>query len=348
MKFTEAKLEEAIIELLGEQGYPHLNGGELTRNNHDVLIKDDLRAFLALRYQDAGITQSEIETVIRQLETLPASDLYDSNKTFCKWLSDGFPLKREAGAKVGSASQKDLYIQLLDFENVSEAVRQSLLIEPQIELDMAAENSANYSANTDKGDSNIYRMVNQLEIEGGTGEKRIPDGIIYINGLPLVVFEFKSSIRTKATIHEAFVQLTTRYRRDIPQLFVFNALCVISDGVNNKMGNLFAPYQFFYSWGKVTGNELVAEDGINSLHTMLQWLFDKARLRDVMRHFIYFPDSGKKEIKIVPRYPQYYAAKNSLKISNAIANPLVTVKEVPTLGRLVVVKVSRCSFYRAY
>ncbi|MCG6201394.1 type I restriction endonuclease subunit R [Psychromonas antarctica] len=328
MKFTEAKLEQAIIELLGEQGYPHLNGAELKRNNHDVLIKDDLRAFLAARYQHAGITDGEIEFIIRKLETLPASDLYDSNKTFCKWLSDGFLLKRESGSKAGSASQKDLYIQLVDFDNLHShaehgneglashgneglASHGNEVIESELQFDIAAENRASYSAGGN--DSNIYRMVNQLEIEGATGEKRIPDGILYLNGLPLVVFEFKSSIREQATIHSAFEQLTIRYRRAIPQLFVFNTFCVISDGVNNKMGNLFSPYQFFYSWGKVTGNELVAQDGFNSLHTMLQGLFDKARLRDVMRNFIYFPDSnnerGKKEIKIVPRYPQYYAAK---------------------------------------
>ena len=170
---------------------------------------------------------------------------------------------------------------------------------------------------------------------------------------PLVVFEFKSAIREQATLHEAFEQLTIRYRRDIPQLFVFNTLCIISDGVNNKMGNLFAPYPFFYSWGKVTGQELVAQDGINSLHTMLQGLFDKARLRDVMRHFIFFPDAdnqnkGKKEIKIVPRYPQYYAAKNSLKISNYIRNRRVMVKAARTLGQRAVVRVLPCSFYRAY
>ncbi|EPJ45337.1 MAG: type I restriction enzyme, R subunit [Osedax symbiont Rs1] len=324
MKFTEAKLEQAIIELLAEQGYPHSIGAELSRAPSEVLIKDDLREFLAARYRHAGITSAEIETVLRKLETLPASDLYDSNKTFCKWLSDGFLLKREtvqreAGAIAGQtleerASQKDLYIQLVDFDNVDEAVRQSLVVdEPELELDKVAESKTVYPAKIGSDDGNIYRIVNQLEIEGvlahNQGEKRIPDGILYVNGLPLVVFEFKSAIRQEATLYQAFEQLTLRYRRDIPQLFVFNTLCVISDGVNNKMGSLFAPYQFFYAWGKVTGNELMAKEGISSLHTMLQGLFDKARLRDVMRNFIFFPDTGKSEIKIVPRYPQYYAAR---------------------------------------
>ncbi|MGP4988121.1 type I restriction endonuclease subunit R [Pseudoalteromonas nigrifaciens] len=313
MKFTEAKLEQAVVELLGEQGYPHLLGGELSRNNSDVLIKEDLRAFLTKRYAKNNITAGEVDSIIAKLEKLPASDLYESNKTFCKWLSDGFLLTRERGMVAGNAAQKDLYVQLLDYDNVEQGIKSSLIAGNA----MAALDNVNEASVTYLQDDNIYRFVTQLEIESPTSydniELRIPDGILYVNGLPLVVFEFKSAIREQAPIFEAYEQLTVRYRRAIPQLFVFNTLCVISDGVNNKMGNLFAPYQFFYSWGKVTGQELTAQEGINSLHTLLQGLFDKARLRDVMRNFVFFPDSdnksaGKKEIKIVPRYPQYYAA----------------------------------------
>lgn len=313
MKFTEAKLEQAVVELLGEQGYPHLLGGELSRNNSDVLIKDDLRAFLTKRYAKNNITAGEVDSIIAKLEKLPASDLYESNKTFCKWLSDGFLLSRERGMVAGSAAQKDLYVQLLDYDNVEQGIKSSLIAGNA----MATLNKVSEASVTYLQDDNIYRFVTQLEIESPTSydniELRIPDGILYVNGLPLVVFEFKSAIREQAPIFEAYEQLTVRYIRAIPQLFVFNTLCVISDGVNNKMGNLFAPYQFFYSWGKVTGQELTAQEGINSLHTLLQGLFDKARLRDVLRNFVFFPDSdnknaGKKEIKIVPRYPQYYAA----------------------------------------
>jgi len=153
---------------------------------------------------------------------------------------------------------------------------------------------------------NNFKIVNQLEIMGY--EKRIPDGILYINGLPLVVFEFKSAIREEATIHDAFVQLTTRYRRDIPELFKYNSFCVISDGVNNKAGSFFAPYEFFYAWRKITGDE-VDVDGIASMHSMIQGMFDKERLVDIIHNFIYIPDKSKKEEKIVCRYPQYYATK---------------------------------------
>ena len=268
-KFTEEKLELAIIDLLKQEGFNHFVGNDIARiSNSDALIKDDLISFLKKRYSKNNITQNEIESIIRKLEVFPHSDLYESNKEIIKLISNGFLLKRE------DRSQKDLFIELIDFS---------------------------------KDQQNNYKIVNQLEIYGY--EKRIPDGILYINGLPLVVFEFKTAISENATIHDAYVQLTTRYKRDIPELFKYNALCVISDGVNNKSGSFFAPYEFFYSWRRIEGFESVGKDGIDSLYTMIQGLFNQKRLCDVIQNFIYFPDSSKKEEKIVCRYPQYYAAR---------------------------------------
>ncbi len=290
-KFTEAHLEKAIIELLTVQGFDYVAGSEITRESGEVLIKADLRAFLNRQYALDNITEGEISSVIRRLESLSAADLYESNKSIMKMVSDGFLLKRE------DRSQKDLYIQLIDYQGLTE-----LRVPHPDDALTVAEDPKDYDASC-----NIYKIVNQLEIEGS--EKRIPDAIIYINGLPLVVFEFKSAIREEATIHDAYVQLTTCYKRGIPELFKYNALCVISDGVNNKMGSFFAAYEFFYAWRKITGNESVERDGIDSLHTMIHGLFDRNRLRDVIRNFIHFPDVSKKEVKIVCRYPQYYAAK---------------------------------------
>jgi len=282
MKYTEAQLEDAIIKLLSKQGYPHVKGCELERGGLDeVLIKADLRAFLATQYADEEITEGEIESIIRQIEVLSSADLYASNKTMMKWLADGFKLKREPS--VGK-SKKDLYVYLLDYSRAS------------------ADNDTVNSV-----DNNIYKIVNQLEIQGHE-KLRIPDAILYINGLPLVVFEFKSPIREKADCAEAYKQITTRYGRDIPELFKYNALCVISDGVNTKSGSFFADYGFYYAWRKVTGNESVEKQGVDSLHSMIQGLFHKDRLRDVIRNFIYLPDTGKEEVKILCRYPQYYAA----------------------------------------
>lgn len=170
------------------------------------------------------------------------------------------------------ASLPDLFVEVIDFENI---------------------------------DRNIFKIVNQLEIKGL--EKRIPDGIVYVNGLPVVVLEFKSAVKEETTIINAFTQLTVRYRRDIPELFRYNAFVVISDGVNNKYGTLFTPYEFFYAWRKVERTDK-AGDGIDSLHTMMEGLFRHERLLSIMKDFVFFPDTSKSELKIVCRYPQFFAA----------------------------------------
>ncbi len=295
MKFTEEKLEQAFTELLEQQGYTHHLGESIVRNIEDVLIEADLESFLMAKYAHEGITLNEIKSIILQLKSLPASDLYESNKTFLRMLSDGFILKRE------DRSKKDIYIQFIDYVGL-DPQRQP---DPEHLIKVASENKKEYDQ-ANQTDKNIYKFVNQLEILGL--EKRIPDGIIYINGLPLVVLEFKSAIREDATIFDAYKQITVRYRRDIPELFKYNTFCILSDGVNSKAGSFFAQYDFFYAWRRVAG--LAKDvDGIDSMYTLIQGMFHKNRLRDIIRNFIFIPDNSKKEEKIVCRYPQYYAAR---------------------------------------
>jgi len=291
MKFTEAKLEQAFIELLGNEGYPHFVGSSLVRSSEDeVLIEEDLKTYLLTRYQNANLTEVEAQSIILQLKTLSSADLYESNKKIMQWLADGFILKRE------DRNQKDIHISLIDYAGLDRQ-RQSENLDV-----IAAEPEEQYPS-----DTNIYKFVNQLEIVGT--ERRIPDGILYVNGLPVVVFEFKTAIQENTTIHNAFVQLTTRYKRDIPELFKYNAFCIISDGVNNKAGSFFAPYEFYYAWRRIAG--LAKDvDGIDSMFTLVQGMLHKNRLRDIIQNFIYIPDSSKKDEKIVCRYPQYYAARS--------------------------------------
>ncbi|NMM50751.1 type I restriction endonuclease subunit R [Marinigracilibium pacificum] len=279
-KYTEATLEDTFITLLQEQGFDYIHGDKLreefaTKNpvakyghlaSDEVIIRPDLESYLTKQYPD--ITPTEIDRLILELENLPASDLYDSNKQIMKKVCDGFVFKRD------DHHDKDLYIELIDYSDI---------------------------------DNNTFRVVNQLAIDDK--EFRIPDVIVYINGLPLVVFELKSATREEPRIFEAWDQLTNRYRRDIPELFKYNAFCVISDGVNTKAGSYFAPYEFFYSWRKVTGDESTEYEGIDSTYSLIQGMFNKERLLDIIHHFIFFPDSSHKEAKILCRYPQYYASK---------------------------------------
>lgn len=176
-------------------------------------------------------------------------------------------------------NDKDIHIELIDYKGLDEQFVSN-------DLDVIGDPKVATTS-----DFNIYKFVTQCEIVGT--EKRIPDGIVYINGLPLVVFEFKSTIREEVNLEDAFKQLTTRYKRDIPELFKYNTFCVISDGVNSKAGSFYASYDFYYAWRRVDG---LAKDvnGIDSMFTLISGMFDKNRLRDIIRNFIYIPDSSKR------------------------------------------------------
>ena len=294
MKFTEETLEQAVIELFAAVEIPHCNGQYIHKEMSDVLLRDDLKKFLTDQYSKDGITANEIANIIRQLELYPSSSLYESNKAILQLIADGFIFKRE------DRNKKDLFIQLIDFRSLAHLHSLSNYEESRLAAD---------EGSFEIKDNNIIKIVNQLEILGY--EKRIPDAIIYINGLPLVVIEFKSAVKEQTTIYDAFKQVTIRYRRDSPELFKYNAFCVISDGVNNKAGSLFAKYEFFYSWRKIDDGTK-AVDGIDSLYSMVKGLFNKQRLLNVIKNFIYFPDTSKDEVKMVCHYPQYYAANKLL------------------------------------
>ena len=267
--FNEHALELSIIELLQNKGYIHQTGSELLREKSEVLIVDDLKEYLHTRYASEELTESEIDSIILSLRTVGGT-LYESNKAVLSMIIDGFVFNRE------DRNKKDIFIELINYE------------EPE---------------------KNIFKIVNQLEIEGYNYQIRIPDGIIYVNGLPLVVLEFKTAIQENTTIMDAYTQLTVRYQRDIPEIFKYNAFVVISDGANSKYGSLFTPYEFFYAWRKVHDDDKEME-GINSLFAMIDGLFAQDRLLAVIKNFIYFPDASDKNTKVVCRYPQFFAANN--------------------------------------
>lgn len=267
VNFNEHSLEMSIMELFKDEEYVYVNGQQVHRERTEVLLIEDLKNYLFHRYSTDGITLDEVNRVISMLRNISGT-IYEANKIFYKLLSDGFILTRE------DRSQKDIFVELIDFSNAQ---------------------------------NNIFKIVNQYEIEGMNNQIRIPDGVVFVNGIPIIVLEFKSAVKENTTIMDAYKQLTVRYRRDIPELFKYNAFVVISDGANSKYGSLFSPYDFFYAWRKINSEDKEL-DGINSLITMIKGLFAKERLLAVIKDFIYFPDSSDKDIKIVCRYPQFFAA----------------------------------------
>ncbi|MBQ9092495.1 MAG: type I restriction endonuclease subunit R [Prevotella sp.] len=270
--FNEAQLEQVFVELFKKEHYDYVHGENITRDTRDVILYDDLRLYLQKKYEADHITEDEINRAIARLETSDGGGVYAENVEALRLLQEGFSLKRT------NPKLPNLYIYPIDYT--------------EVEKDALGKN-------------NLFKFVNQFAIDGE--HTRIPDGIVFVNGLPLVVLEFKNAIKQNTTIENAYKQLTNRYRRDIPKLFRYNAFVVISDGVNNKVGSLFAPYDFFYGWHKAEATDSVLDGAFDSMFTMIHGLFRRERLLDVLHNFIFLPDTPKGEDKIVCRYPQYFA-----------------------------------------
>mgnify|MGYP000270741208 FL=1 len=158
--FNEHSLEMSIMDLFQDEGYIYLNGEQIHRERSEVLLIDDLRKYLLNRYASEGLTPSEVDSIILRLRSISGT-IYEANKAVCKMICDGFIFNREDHTK------KDIYIELIDF---------------------------------DEPEKNVFKIVNQFEIEGINNQLRIPDGIVFINGIPVVVLEFKSAVKENTTI----------------------------------------------------------------------------------------------------------------------------------------------------
>ena len=268
--FTEADLEQAIIELFQKQSYDYVHGDMLHRKYEDILLIDELTAYLRDRYAGEALSEVEIKKIINRLNLINASPLYIGNRETYRLLNEGFDLVRDDPSKVA------LHI---DYINYDEPLR------------------------------NSFKVVNQYQVQGD--RLRIPDLLVFVNGIPVAIFEFKSAVKEDTTVFDAWKQITIRYCRDIPKLMRYCMLSVISDGANTRMGSIFTPYEYYYSWNKVNDDEKVS-NGISSLFTMLKGAFAKDRLIAVLRDFVFYPDDSKKSEAIVCRYPQFFAANKLL------------------------------------
>ncbi len=265
-KFDEEQLEQAIIQkLVQEENYKYVNGYEIHRKETDILMEQDLIAYLQHRYSNENLTQNEIQTIINNIKLISATPLYDGNKEVFRLLNSGFNISRD------NAYLPNLHIEYIDFDNIS---------------------------------NNIYKIVNQYTVKDE--RTRRPDLLIFINGIPVCICEFKSAIKEDTTIVDAYKQIHKRYRRDIPRLLKYCVLSVITDGANAKLGTIFTPYEFYYGWKKINEQEREC-DGISSLFALLRGALSKERITNIINDFVYYPDNSNKETAIVCRYPQYFA-----------------------------------------
>lgn len=269
-QFTEAQLEETIITLFEQQEYTYVHGESIHRKYEDILLLEDLRAFMQARYAKDGLSELELQKIINRLQLISASPLYSGNRETFWLINEGVDLVRDDISKVA------LHVDYIDF---------------------------------DKPQNNIFKVVNQYSVQGE--RLRRPDLLVFINGIPIAICEFKSAINEDATVYDAWEQITIRYNRDIPKLMKYCFLSVISDGANTKMGSIFTSYSYYYAWNKSNNQDKVS-NGISSLFTMIVGAFAKDRVVQLLQDFIFYPDDSKKSEAIVCRYPQFFAARKML------------------------------------
>ena len=157
----------------------------------------------------------------------------------------------------------------------------------------------------DKPSNNDYFLASQFWVTGDVYTRR-PDLIGFVNGLPLILVELKS-VSTK--LIDAFSKNITDYKDTIPQLFWYNALILISNGTDSKVGTLTSDYEHYSEWKKINDE---GEEGIISLDTIIKGLCDKKRLMDLFENFIIYEETGGSVKKIFAKNHQYLGVNNAI------------------------------------
>lgn len=157
------------------------------------------------------------------------------------------------------------------------------------------------------GDTNVFRAINQYEFE--EYKKRRPDIILFINGIPVSVFELKNPADPLVSIADAYEQTHIRYAQDIPSLMKFDFINVISDGANTRYGSLFSDYEFYFKWNSTNGEDYSNADGIDGIRVLIEGLYNRNTLLNILKSYVYIPDNSDHNTIILPKYYQYYGAE---------------------------------------
>lgn len=270
-RINEDWFEQVIVEhLVDNLGYDHLYGPDVRRSS------DDYRdVFLpdvlpdALARINKGLPSAAIDEAILKISNVEGGTLEQSNETFNDYLQSGVEVRYFDGEQ-----DRDEIVRLLDFD--------------------------------DPG-NNDFHVVNQWTFVEYS-EKR-PDVIVFVNGMPLVMFELKSPSREETDASDAYKQLR-QYMRQIPGMFVPNVFCVMSDMSETRVGTITADEDRFVAWKSVDGD--YSETKAATWKTMLDGMLPKERLLDIVRNFVCFNDSNDRIVKILAAYHQYFGVRKAI------------------------------------
>ena len=287
-KFTESTVEEATLQYFQDLGYAYLPGPDIA---HDSDLFPERLGYgdvlLRQRLRDSlvrinpNIPVTAIDEAINRISRTESPTLSVNNRAFHSFVTDGVDVQFR------NEEGRDITdkVWLFDF---------------------------------DKPDNNDWLAVNQFTVVENHVNRR-PDIVVYVNGLPIAVVELKNPADQNATVRSAFNQFQT-YKAQIPSLFTYNEMLVISDGMEAKMGGITSNWERFTPWRTIDGENL-APSSMPQLEILIKGVFGKQILLDMIRHFIVFEEDAGSITKKIAAYHQYHAVNRAIEETVRASSP---------------------------
>ncbi|NLP56839.1 type I restriction endonuclease subunit R [Lutibacter sp. B1] len=297
---NENTIERAFINQLIAKKYTYFYGPDIAPYSNNSQRESFESVILEKQFKKAlqrlnpSLPESALTEAYQKVINLGTQDVMENNERFHTLLTNGVTVEYTQNGVT-----KGIKVQLIDFENETE---------------------------------NEFWVVNQLIIKENNNEKRL-DVVIYVNGLPLVLVELKNATDEKATVYKAYQQIQN-YKKAVPSIFYYNALCVISDGIDAKVSSLSAPFTRFLTWKapkesnqiSINNIQLAAESpleyGNTELQNVTEFMLQKEVLLNLIRYCTVFESEEKKDentglvsilkVKKVAAYHQYYAVQKAV------------------------------------
>jgi len=287
LPLTESDIEEATLTWLASLGYTSVFGPDIAPEE-PAAERESFQEVLLIRHLgdalcrlNPAMPSDALEEAIRKVTRQQSPSLLVNNRAFHHQLIKGIDVEYQR--KDGSIAGDQ--VRLVDFENP---------------------------------ENNEFLAVNQFTVIEGQQNRR-PDIVIFVNGLPLAVIELKNPADEDATIQTAFQQLQT-YKNDIPSLFTYNEMLVISDGLEARAGTLTSDWARFMPWRTIDEKE-IAPKGKPELDVLIKGIFEKSRFLDLIKHFIVFESDGEKIAKKMAAYHQYHAVNKAVECTVKACSP---------------------------
>tara|TARA_R110002049_G_scaffold2750_3_gene21820 strand:- start:6537 stop:9053 length:2517 start_codon:yes stop_codon:yes gene_type:complete len=276
---TEDTVEYAAMEWLESLGYDIAHGSDISPGGDNPERESVVDVVLEWRLRDAiarlnpGLPEEAREDALRKVLRPDLPSLIQNNRVFHKQLRDGVEVEyRREDGSIGGD-----HIRLVSTDDVT---------------------------------ANDYLAVNQFTVIQGEHHRRL-DIVLFVNGLPLVVIELKNQADEDATVDKAFTQLKT-YKSELPTLFYYNELLVVSDGLAARMGSLTAGQEWFKPWRTIEDETPVK--GLTELEVLIRGALQSERMIELITGFVLFEDDPDSEDihKILAGYHQFHAARRAI------------------------------------